>query len=110
MPATPAIPPCAGRSLDREPGGWLQIVSFARRTASRSASLSGAWSAPRPGGWIRSGLRTGIASAIKDNNVVYQSYWDKSAGGVLALQDVPEALSLWKQYFGPGGTLAGTPW
>ena len=111
MPGHPSNQAARWTSLDREPDGLAQIVAFARahgkplsfpEWALVSAATGGAGDDPA---YVR-----GIAAAIKDNNVVYQSYWDKSSGGVLSLQDVPESLSLWKQYFGPGGTLTGTPW
>lgn len=111
MPGNPGNQAARWASLDREPDGLAQIAAFARahgkplsfpEWAMVSAGTGGAGDDPA---YIR-----GIAAAIKNNNVVYQSYWDKSAGGVLPLQNVPEALSLWKQYFGRGGILAGRPW
>jgi hypothetical protein len=97
--------------LDEEPEGIAQIAAFAH-TNGKPLSFPewGLVSSASGGGGDDPIYVQGIAAAIKDNNVVYQSYFDKPTGGVLPLQNVPNSLSLWKKYFGADGTLTGKPW
>ena len=53
---------------------------------------------------------TGIADVIKDNDVVYQAYFDRPVGGVMPLLSAPRSLRLWMKYFGPRGTIVGGAW
>jgi hypothetical protein len=111
MPGHPNNQAARWTSLDQEPDGLAEITAFAH---AHGKPLSfpewGLVSAATGGGGDDPAYMQGIAAAIKDNNVVYQSYFDKPTGGVLPLQSVPAALSLWKSYFGPGGALSGKPW
>jgi hypothetical protein len=111
MPGHPASQAARWRSLDTEGDGLAQIAAFAR---SHGKPLSfpewGVVSSAAGGAGDDAAYVQGIINAIKDNNVVYQSYFDQPTGGVLLLQDSPKSLSLWERYFGPKGTLSGRPW
>ena len=113
MPACRVIPSQTARwrGLNDEPEGLAQIVAFARAHGKPLSFPEWGMDSTAGGGagedltYIR-----GIAAAIKDNNVVYQSYFDRPTGGVLLLQNSPQALRLWQEYFGQQGTIPGTPW
>jgi hypothetical protein len=111
MPGNPGNQAARWASLDREPDGLAQILAFAR---AHGKPLSfpewGVVSSANGGAGDDPGYVQGIISTIKDNNVVYQSYFDRPTGGVLLLENTRHALSLWEKYFGPGGTLSGRPW
>jgi hypothetical protein len=52
----------------------------------------------------------GIATVVKDNDVLYQSYFDRASGSVMPLADAPQSLRTWEEYFGPQGVIKGRPW
>lgn len=111
MPGDPSNQAARWASLDREPDGLAQIVAFAR---AHGKPLSfpewGLVSAASGGDGDDVTYVQGIVTAIKENNVVYQSYFDRPGSGVLTLEDSSKSLSLWKMYFGRFGALSGTPW
>ena len=111
MPGNPSNQAARWTSLDTEGDGLAQITAFARANGKPlSFPEWGLISASSGGAGDDTAYVQGIAAAIKDNNVVFQSYFDKPTGGVLPLQNVPNSLSLWKKYFGSGGELSGSPW
>ena len=111
MPGNPQNQVARWRGLNDEPEGLSQIVAFARAHGKPLSFPEWGMDSTAGGGagedltYIR-----GIAAAIKDNNVVYQSYFDRPTGGVLLLENSPQALRLWQEYFGQQGTIPGTPW
>ena len=111
MPGNPQNQAARWRGLNDEPAGLAQIVAFARAHGKPLSFPEWGMDSTAGGGagedltYMR-----GIAAAIKDNNVVYQSYFDRPTGGVLLLQNSPQALRLWQEYFGQQGTIPGTPW
>lgn len=111
MPGNPSNPTARWVSLDREPGGLAQIVEFARKHHKPlSFPEWGIVSATSGGLGDDPVYVTGIAAAVRDNNVVYQAYFDRAVGGVMMLQDAPQSLRLWERYFGSHGTIPGRPW
>jgi hypothetical protein len=111
VPGNPRDPAVRWARLDHEPVGLAQIVAFARRHGKPlSVPEWGVVSASGGGLGDDPAYVTGLADTIKDNNVVYQAYFDRPVGGVMALQDAPQSLGLWVKYFGPQGTLPGRPW
>jgi hypothetical protein len=111
MPGSPADAAVRWERLDNEPGGLAQIVAFARKHGKPlSFPEWGLVSASDGGLGDDPAYVTGIAGAIRDNDVVYQAYFDRSAGGVMLLQDAPRSLGLWVRYFGPRGLVQGRPW
>jgi hypothetical protein len=111
MPGNPRNQAARWSSLASEPDGPSQIIAFAH-THEKPLSFPewGLVSAARGGGGDDVTYLRGIAAAIKDNNVVYQSYFDSPSDSVLALQNSPRSFSLWKTYFGSAGSLSGGPW
>lgn len=111
MPGNPKNEKDRWDSLYHEPEGPGQIIAFARAHGKPLSIPEWGLDDSSAGGigddstYVR-----GIASIIRDNNVVYQSYFDRPTGGVLYLQNVPPALALWKGYYGRNGTLAGKSW
>lgn len=111
MPGSPSDPAARWARLDHEPGGLAQIVAFARRHGKPlSVPEWGVVSAAGGGLGDDPAYVAGIAGTIGDNNVVYQAYFDRAVGGVMALKDAPRSLRLWVKYFGAHGTLQGQPW
>lgn len=111
MPGNPGNPATRWSSLYHEPGGLADIVSFAREHGKPlsfpewglvNATSGGLGDDPR--------YVTGIADLIKDNDVVYQAYFDPAADDILPLQDAPQSRRLWVQYFGPNGIIQGSSW
>lgn len=111
MPGNPGNEAARWKSLDTEPEGLAQIAAFAR---AHGKPLSfpewGLLSAASGGAGDDPAYVQGIIDAIKNNDVVYQSYFDTSTGGVLLLEQAPQALRLWEKYFGRGASLSGQPW
>jgi hypothetical protein len=111
MPGNPRDPAERWARLYHEPGGLAQIVTFARQHGKPlSVPEWGVVSAAGGGLGDDPAYVTGLAGLIRDNNVVYQAYFDRAVGGVMALQDAPQARRLWTKYFGPQGALRGRPW
>ena len=111
MPGNPSNQAARWTSLYREPDGLEQIVAFARAHGKPlSVPEWGLVSKATVGSCDDPSYVRGIVATIKDNNIVYQSYFDRGEGGVLKLESCPASLSLWKQYFGGGGALSGRPW
>ncbi len=111
MPGNPSNPAVRWARLKSEPGGLAQIVAFARKHGKPlSFPEWGVVNAAGGGLGDDPAYVTGIASAIKNNDVVYQAYFDRTTGGVILLQDAPQSLRLWVKYFGPGGLIQGRPW
>jgi hypothetical protein len=111
MPGHPRDPAVRWTRLDHEPGGLAQVVAFARRHGKPlSVPEWGVVNASGGGLGDDPAYVTGIADTIKDNNVVYQAYFDRPVGGVMALKDAPRSLQLWVKYFGPHGPLSGRSW
>ena len=111
MPGNPSNQATRWTSLYREPDGLEQIAAFAR-THEKPLSIPewGLVSKATVGSGDDPTYVRGIIAAIKDNTVVYQSYFDRPTKGVLKLESSRASLSLWKQYFGDGGPLSGRPW
>jgi hypothetical protein len=111
MPGDPKDQASRWASLSGEPGGLDQIVAFAR---AHHKPLSfpewGVINTADGGIGDDPAYVQGIVNQISQNSVVYQAYFDRPAGGVLPLQDAPKSLLVWRQYFGPGGSLSGRPW
>jgi hypothetical protein len=111
MPGNPRNPAVRWARLDSEPGGLAEIVAFARKhDKPLSFPEWGVVNAAGGGLGDDPAYVTGIASAIKDNDVVYQAYFDRAVGGTMVLQDAPQSLRLWVKYFGPQGIIGGRPW
>ena len=111
MPGNPSNQATRWTSLYREPDGLEQVAAFARAHGKPLSipewglvgrATAGANDDPS---YVR-----GIIAAVKDNNVVYQSYFDHTTDGALKLESCPASLNLWRQYFGKGGALSGRPW
>jgi Glycosyl hydrolase family 26 len=98
-------------SLYREPGGLMQVISFARKNNKPLSFPEWGLVSLDSGGlgddptYVR-----GIATTVKENQVVYESYFDSVVGGTMLLQNAPQSLRVWKEYFGSGGAMAGRPW
>ena len=111
MPGNPRQPSTRWASLASEAGGLAQIVNFAQ---AQDKPLSfpewGLVSAKTSGIGDDPTYIADIAGQIKNNPVVYQSYFDRTTGGVLPLEDAPNSLRTWKRYFGPDGSVSGRPW
>jgi hypothetical protein len=111
MPGNPADPAARWERLDHEPGGLAQIMAFAGKHGKPlSFPEWGLLSTADGGLGDDPAYVNGIADAIRDNDVAYQAYFDRSVGGVMLLQDVPRSLRLWVRYFGPRGLIQGRPW
>jgi len=111
MPGHPRDPAMRWTRLDHEPGGLAQVVAFARRHGKPlSVPEWGVVNASGGGLGDDPAYVTGIADTIKDNNVVYEAYFDRAVGGVMVLQDAPQSLRLWVKYFGQQGTVRGRSW
>jgi hypothetical protein len=111
MPGNPKDPAARWQSLYREPGGLTDILAFAK-THDKPVSVPewGLVGVTSGGGGDNPSYVNGIVRTIKDNLVLYQSYFNRAANGVLPLQDAPAALRVWKRDFGPGGAVAGRQW
>jgi beta-mannanase len=111
VPGQPEDPAARWASLYREPGGLAQIVAFAR---AHGKPLSfpewGLTSTATGGGGDDPAYVRGIATAITRNPVVYQSYFNSPSGDVVLLQDAPDSLRVWQEYFGARGIAPGSPW
>ncbi len=111
MPGNPRNPAVRWARLNSEPGGLAELVAFARKHGKPlSFPEWGVVDASGGGVGDDPAYVTGIASAIKDNDVVYQVYFDRATGGVMMLKDAPRSLRLWVKYFGPRGLIQGRPW
>ena len=111
MPGNPPDPALRWARLNSEPGGLAEIVAFARKHGKPlSFPEWGVVNASNGGVGDDPAYVTGIASVVKDNDVVYQAYFDRPTGGVMMLQDAPRSLRLWVKYFGPRGLIQGRPW
>ncbi|HEX4063346.1 MAG TPA: glycosyl hydrolase [Streptosporangiaceae bacterium] len=111
MPGDPKAPAARWASLAGEPGGLDQIVAFARAHGKPLSFPEWGVISARGGGVGDDPAYTqGIVNEISRNRVVYQSYFDRTTGGVLPLKDAPKSLIVWKHYFGAGGSLHGKPW
>jgi hypothetical protein len=111
MPGNPRDPAVRWTRLDHEPGGLAQIVAFARRHGKPlSVPEWGVVDASGKGLGDNPAYVAGIAGVVRDNDVVYQAYFDRAVGGVMVLKDAPESLRLWMKYFGAQGALRGRPW
>ena len=111
MPGNPRDPAVRWARLKREPGGLTEIMAFARKHGKPlSFPEWGVVNAANGGLGDDPAYVTGIATTIKDNNVVYQAYFDRAVGGVMVLQNAPQSLRLWVKYFDPQGVIAGRPW
>jgi hypothetical protein len=111
MPGNPRDPAVRWTRLNHEPGGLAQIVAFARwHGKPLSVPEWGVVNASGGGLGDDPAYVTGIADTIKDNNVVYQAYFNRAVGGVMVLKDAPRSLQLWVKYFGPQGTVQGRSW
>ena len=111
MPGNPRNQATRCIGLYHEPDGLEQIVAFARAHGKPlSIPEWGLVSKATVGSGDDPTYVRGIVAAIKDNNIVYQPYFDGPTGGVLKLESCPASLNLWKQYFGEGGALSGRPW
>jgi hypothetical protein len=111
MPGNPRNPAARWARLDGEQGGLAQIAAFARKHG-KPLSFPEWGVVNTAGGGLGddAAYTTGIAGAIKANDVVYQAYFDRAVGGVMLLQDAPQSLRLWVRYFGPHGIIPGRPW
>ena len=111
MPGNPSNPAVRWARLNSEPTGLAEIAAFARKHG-KPLSLPEWGVASVSGGGVGDdpAYVTGIASVVKDNDVVYQAYFDRPTGGVMMLQDAPRSLRLWVKYFGPRGPIQGRPW
>ena len=108
MPGNPRDPAVRWTRLDHEPGGLAQIVAFARQHGKPlSVPEWGVVNASGGGLGDDPAYVTGIAGVVKDNDVVYQAYFDRPVGGVMALKDAPRSLRLWMKYFGAAGRRSG---
>jgi hypothetical protein len=111
MPGNPSNQAIRWTSLYREPDGLERIAAFARAHGKPlSIPEWGLVSKAAVGSGDDPSYVRGIIAAIKDNNVVYQSYFDHTTEGVLKLESCPTSLGLWKRYFSKGGALGGRPW
>ena len=111
MPGNPTDPAARWAALAGEPGGLDQIAAFARQHGKPlSFPEWGVVNAADGGLDDDPAYVTGIATAIKDSNVLYQAYFDHSVGGVGTLQEAPQTRRLWVKYFGPHGVIDGRPW
>jgi hypothetical protein len=111
MPGNPRDPAVRWARLESEPGGLAEIMAFAREHGKPLSFPE--WGVVTTG---RGGLGddpayvTGIATAVKDNKVLYQAYFDRGVGGVMPLPDAPQSLRVWVKYFGLKGVIRGRPW
>jgi hypothetical protein len=111
MPGNPKDLASRWASLSGEPGGLDQIVAFAK--AHHKPLSFPEWGViGRASGGIGDdpAYMQGIGSEIQNNPVVYQSYFERSSGGVIPLKDAPKSLSVWKQTFGQDGDVSSRPW
>jgi hypothetical protein len=111
MPGNPPDPAVRWARLNSEPGGLAEIVAFARKHGKPlSFPEWGVVNASGGGVGDDPAYVTGIANVVKDNDVLYQAYFDRPTGGVMMLQDAPRSLRLWVKYFGPRGLIQGRQW
>lgn len=111
IPGNPRKPAVRWARLDSEPGGLAAIVTFARKHGKPlSFPEWGVVNLPNGGLGDDPAYVTGVADAVRDNDVVYQAYFDRAVGGVMMLQDAPRSMRLWVKYFGPQGIIGGRPW
>jgi Glycosyl hydrolase family 26 len=111
MPGDPKDQASRWASLSGEPGGLDQIVAFAKaHNKPLSIPEWGLVGASDGGIGDDPAYVQGIVNQISDSPVVYQAYFDHPTGGVLPVQDAPKSLLIWRQFFGPGGSLSGRPW
>jgi len=111
MPGDPADPSARWESLENKPGGLAQIVAFAR---AHGKPLSfpewGVVDAGNGGLGDDPAFVRGIATVVKDNDVLYEAYFDRASGGVITLANAPQSLRTWKAYFGSQGVIKGRSW
>jgi hypothetical protein len=111
MPGDPTDPSARWESLESEPGGLAQIVAFAREHGKPlSFPEWGVVNTANGGLGDDPAFVKGIATVVKDNDVLYQSYFDRATGAVVPLAEAPQSLRTWEEYFGPHGAINGHPW
>jgi hypothetical protein len=111
MPGDPKDPSARVAALAAEPSGIEQVVDFAK---AHNKPLSfpewGVVSASSGGIGDDPAYMQAIGGDIRGYPVLYQSYFERSSGGVIPLKDAPNSLTIWKQYFGPDGVIQSSPW
>jgi hypothetical protein len=111
MPGDPRDPAVRWTRLEKEPGGLAQIVAFAREHGKPLSFPEWGVVTTADGGLGDDpAYVTGIATAVKDNDVLFQAYFDRATGGVMPLQDAPRSLRTWVKYFGRQGVIDGHSW
>ena len=104
MPGNPRDPAVRWTRLDHEPGGLAQIVAFARRHGKPlSVPEWGVVNASGKGLGDDPAYVAGIAAVVKNNDVVYQAYFDRPVGGVMALKDAPQIPAPLDEVLRPAG-------
>jgi hypothetical protein len=97
--------------LADEPAGLAEIVAFARAHGKPLSFPEWGVVSPQDGGLGDDpAFVEGIASVVKENKVLYESYFDRATGGVMPLADAPRSLAAWKRYFGTDGVIKGRSW